>query len=160
MIITAIYIFMLFVFLTYVPGVTLAYGFLPSISESYYRLPDKLKFIFTMFLWGFSFPAIMLGANFHSIYLPLAGGLLCMVGVATSFKVKLEGYIHAIVAIAAILLSQFSIGYEFHLYYVNILFVLYSLLVILFKVENRIFWLEIGAFLSISYLLGNLIYFM
>lgn len=155
------YLIMLSVFVGYVMFITLQYGVLSSISESYYRLPNKLKFLFTGFCWGFAFPAIILGANFGSFLIPLAGGMICMVGAATAFKLKFEGLLHTIAAVGGIILSQLSIIFEFHgMYYITILLALYCLLIVIMKVENKVFWIEIGSFLTICYLLGYELYIM
>lgn len=155
------YLIMLSVFVGYVMFITSQYGVLSSISESYYRLPDKLKFLFTIYCWGFAFPAIILGANFGSFLIPIAGGLICMVGVATAFKLKFEGILHTIAAIGGILLSQISIIFEFHnMYYVTILLAVYCLLIVIYKIQNKVFWIEIGSFLSICYLLGYQLYML
>lgn len=153
------YLIMLTVFVGYVLFISTQYGILPSISDSWYHLPDKLKFLFTGFCWGFAFPAIILGVNFGSFLIPLAGGMICMVGVATAFKLKFEGLLHTIAAVGGIILSQLSIIFEFHsMYYITILLALYCLLIVIMKVENKVFWIEIGSFLTICYLLGYELY--
>ena len=159
---------MLSVFVSYVAFIWIRYGIQKSISDSFYRLIEDPKVpnvigqsLFTFFCWGFAFPAIILGANFGSFLIPLAGGLICMVGVATAFKLKFEGILHTIAAIGGILLSQISIIFEFHnMYYVTILLAVYCLLIVIYKVQNKVFWIEIGSFLSICYLLGYQLYIL
>lgn len=144
----------LFVFLGYVFFIWNRYGVLTSISESYYLLPDKLKFLFVLFCWGFSIPVIMLA---HNPLIFFAGSGIAFVGAAAQFKKKLSKEVHTLGAFSGVLFSQLSIFLDFNLLYVNILFMVGSLLLFLTRnkfSKNYIWWIEILAFLSILYTLG------
>lgn len=150
------FVTMLFVFITYVSFIWSKYGVLSSISESYYRLPTKLSFLFTLFCWGFAIPAIIIGVDLTNNYLMfLAGGGIMFVGAAAAFKETLTKNVHMIGAALGIIFSQLSIAFDFHMYYVNILFFIAALLVLVFRIKNHIWWIELLAFSSICYVLGS-----
>lgn len=83
-------------FISYIWHIVKNYGILPSISESYYRLSDKQKKLFTFFCWGFAFPTIIIG---NSFFLFLAGAGIAFVGAAAAFKSKMtntKGYYYTV----------------------------------------------------------------
>ena len=146
-----LYIFMVSVFFTYVIGIASKYGILGSISESYYRLPDKWKFVFTFFCWSISIPAIILG---DSVFMFLAGTSIAFVGAAASFKEKTEHKVHMIGAFTGVIFSQLSIAFDFHFYWINTVFLSWVLLIVILTwvLKRNIkyfYWIEIVAFLSI-----------
>jgi hypothetical protein len=150
---------MLTVFVSYVSFIWIKYGVQRSISDSYYRLPKNLQPLFTLFCWGFAFPAIIIGVDLTDNFLMfLAGAGICFVGAAAQFKEELTKGVHMIGAYGGVLFSQLAIAINFHMYYMNVIFIL---LAILFEVlgyykimKNKIWWQEILAFLSICYVLG------
>ena len=58
-----LYLVMISVFLGYILYIIARYGVQSSVSQSFYVLPKNLKILFTLFCWGFVFPAIILSSN-------------------------------------------------------------------------------------------------
>jgi hypothetical protein len=77
---------MLAVFFSYVGFIWKKYRVLVSISQSYYRLPKNLQILFTLFCWGFAFPAMIIGSNGLMFF---SGGAICFVGAAAAFQEEL-----------------------------------------------------------------------
>ncbi len=158
------FITMLTVFVAYVSFIWIKYGIQRSISDSWYRLPEKEKPLFTLFCWGFAIPAIIIGTTLTDNFLMfLAGSGIAFVGAAAAFKEKMTKTVHMIGAYSGVAFSQLSIAFDFHMYYMNIIF--FSIAIILeilgyFKIiKNKIWWQEILAFLTIVYVLGYQMYF-
>jgi hypothetical protein len=148
---------MIAVFLSYVSFIWLKYGIQESISDSYYALPEKINMLFTFFCWGFAFPAMIIGLTLTSNFLIfLATGGIMFVGAAAAFKEELTRTVHLAGAYGGILFSQLSIFFDFHLLYVNIIFITLATLMFLFDkyIKHHVWWVEILAFLSICYALG------
>jgi len=145
---------MVIVFSSYVSFIWLKYGIQRSISNSYYRLPNRLKFLFTLFCWGFAYPAMMLSLNPLMFF---AGTLICLVGVASAFKSnKILHISHMVGAYGGVALSMISIWIDFNMWYLTVAFIVISGLLMMFKNKlknNQIWWIEILAFSSICYAL-------
>ena len=143
---TTLFILMITVFLSYTLFIGLKYGIQKSISDSYYRLPERFKFLFTLFTWGFAIPAIILGNN---VLMFLAGSGIVFVGAAAAFKDKMTYEVHMIGAYSGVLLSQLAIYFNYHLWGLNLLFIVPSLLFLGFNIKNKIWWIECMAFFVI-----------
>lgn len=143
---------MLIVFTSYVFNIAVHYGVLSSISESYYRLPSRWNFLFTLFCWGFAIPAMILG---NSALMFFAGASIAFVGAASAFKTKMTGTVHGVGAAVGMILAQAAIFFDHHLWYVNLISL--SLIGILYlrrKTQvNFLWWIEIVSFLAIMYAL-------
>jgi hypothetical protein len=138
---------MVVVFVAYVSFIWIKYGVQKSISDSYYRLPEKQKYLFTLFCWGFSIPAIILGNCFLMF---LAGTGICFVGAAAAFKGnEMEHWVHMAGAYTGVLLSQIAIWNNFDLWSINVAFVAGALPIMLCGIKNKIWYVEILAFTSI-----------
>lgn len=149
-----LFIILISIFVVYITSITFIYGILTSISKSYYKLPKKYNFLFTLFCWGFAIPVIIIGSDLtNNLFMFLAGASICFVGAAAQYKEKLTDKVHQYSARIGVISSQLSIIFDFKLYYVTILFTLISLLLLLSKIKNITFWIEILAFISISYVL-------
>ena len=148
-----LYILMLVVFISYVSFVWTKYGVQASISDSYYRLPDKLKFLFTLFCWGFSIPAMIIGST---VLMFLAGSAIAFVGAAAEFKDLFTRPVHVIGAMGGVFLSQLATIFDYHLWPISLIFFCLSGLILLFKkhIPNQTWWIEILAFISICVVLG------
>jgi hypothetical protein len=157
------YYIMTGVFISYTALIIILFGILPSISDSWYKLSKKLKPLFTLFCWGFSVPAIIIGvtisegSNFQFLIF-LAGSGIAFVGAAPDFKSKtgMDRKVHYAGALIGVIFSQLFIGLVFpQFWYVNLFFVTVSILMLLFKKRvEEILWIEIVAFLSICYVYG------
>jgi len=120
------------------------YGVLPSVSESFYRLPKKYNFLFILFCWFFPLP-LFVATEVPLIFGAAAG--IAFVGAAAKFYDGFVGRVHFTAAIGAVILSQLAIIFNFHFWEMSAVFTVLSILVI--KSENRVFWIEQFAFLSI-----------
>jgi hypothetical protein len=131
------------------------YGVLPSISDSYYELPKQINFLFTLFCWGFAFPAMIVGISLTDNFLMFfATAGICFVGAAPNFN-GIDGKMHKISAILGVIFSQASIAFDFHMYYVNIIFCALFALILLMKIKNYVWWIELVAFSSLCFVLGK-----
>ena len=120
-----------------------------SISESWYKLqPENKGWMFTFFTWFIGLPMALYVAIYPNALFFMAGALMCFVGVATKFKKKLEGWVHNVGTIGAILLSFTATVYEGSwagLYF----FVVITLGFLLFKIKRMTWWVEITAFFCV-----------
>lgn len=147
------FIMMVCVFISYVSFIWLKYGIQKSISASYYALPDNLKILFTLFCWGFAFPAIIAGVETTSLMF-FAGAGICFVGAAAQIKDKWVYKIHMTAAISGIIFSQLAIWLGYHMLYVNLISIGLAIL-IPFLTKKYYFWfIELVAFSAICYTLG------
>ena len=144
--IPTLYILMLIIFLSYTSFIWIRYGVQQSISDSYYRLQqDGLGWIFTLFIVGFAYPAAIIASN---VWITPAAFLIMLVGIARAFKAsKLLHTLHMIGAYGGVGLSMIGIWVSYGMWYLTVLFVIASLILIIFKVKNRIWWIECLAFL-------------
>ena len=154
---TYLFILLVFVFVTYVSSIWIKYGVLPSISDSYYKLPEKWNFLFTLFCWGFAVPAIIAGVE-TTILMFFAGTGICFVGAAAEINDKWVYRIHMIAAISGILFSQLAIFFGYHMLYVNIISILLASIILLLSKINYFWWIELVAFSSICYTIGTSIF--
>jgi len=160
--------FSLAIFLAYIGFIWVTYGIQPSISESYYDLPGKQKYIFTLVIWAFAIPVMIVGDN---IWFFLAGSLICFVGAAPAFRDEDEGnmrmiwnapknklepmpdrsteyWIHMIGAYGGTILGIAGLLIGYH-QYATVLVALLAAVIIYWKASNKIWWLEILAFTTI-----------
>lgn len=148
------YIIMMTTFLSYVGFIWIKYGIQKSISASYYALPENLRFLFTLFCWGFAIPAIILGVEVTPLMF-FAGGGICFVGAAPQIFEKDVYRFHMIVAISGIVFSQLAIFFGFHMLWLNLVSIgLAGIIPFIFK-KTYFWWIEIVAFLAICYALGT-----
>jgi len=149
------------IFTAYVVTVWLHYGIHTSISASWYSLPEKHKWSFTIWCWGFAVPmtivAMMNGGGFLAFF---AGALIAGVGAAprnwdgaNQFLQRNFGFregekvVHKIFAYVGVILSQLSLAFEFRAYYFVALFVILST-IFLVKSKHSIWYIELVAYFS------------
>jgi hypothetical protein len=86
----------------------------------------------------------------------LAGSGICFVGAAAAFSDDLMTFnIHMISAISGVIFSQISIWIDFGMWYMTVLFIIISLIIILLRKYVKYFWwIEILAFVLIAIVLG------
>jgi hypothetical protein len=148
------------IFLSYVLWVVIKWGVLPSISDSYYHyyeegniakwIPVPMKFLFTFFIFGFSYTALM---SDPTLLLFFAISMLGITAVSPAFKDEKQiKILHSVGAFGGITLSQLSIWIEHDMWYVTVAFIALSLITLIldyFKIiKNKIWWIEILAFAS------------
>lgn len=147
----ALTIFQGLVFVLYVGFLMIKFkGPLPSISDSWYRLQGLEKSFFTWFTWMIGFP-LFFQTNGSTALFFVAGAGLCLVGVATMFKLKddIQPYLHFAGALLGILGSLVGIGVERGGWPPLVLFCIATLG--LLKVKNHTWWIEIAAFVAILF---------
>jgi hypothetical protein len=154
-----LYCLMLLDFVAYVSTIWAIYGVLPSISQSYYELPEKWNFLFLVFCWTFALPAMIVGTVLTTTPLMFIAGIgIMFVGAASGFKDWIHtGDVHKMGAYTAVAFSQASILIDFKMWEVNVAF--FSIAILLFllgkkRVPNRIWWIENAAFISMALVLG------
>lgn len=133
----------------YLGFVVINYGWLKSISDSYYHI--KHKYIFTFVLWSFSV-LMLLGVNdiiTTAIY-PFACFGIVVVGAYTHFKKStFLKVMHYVGAISGIGLGILGLGFEFgHWWLVGIYIPLFIVAKLFFN--NYFYWIEVFAI----YLIG------
>ena len=119
------------------------FGEVPSsISDSYYRLPIRLKGLFTLFCWSLG-SAMML----HGGYLFFISGLgLCLAGMSTRYnKYTINALLHYVGAMLAIVGGFLSLIYYFDLIQYPIIFAYVSAVHYLYDRKNIIWWVEVHA---------------
>ena len=136
------------IFTLYIIGVMWFYGVLPSISDSYYHLPQGYKLIFSFALIGFALPLIIYT---NKLLIFIAGGAIMFVAVTPDFHS--EGAIHFICAIIGIVSGIFYLIVSKQ-YLISIIAFIIGIILYIFA-SNHIFWIEIVSFYTI--LLGIII---
>lgn len=134
------------IFVGYNGFITIKYGVLPSISDSFYKLPEKYNFLFTLALWGFALP-ISISATTPLMF--FAGGFICFVGAASHFKEKFEGKYHYAFALIGVILGTLSLFFEFRTPLTAIAIVLLTAFYNIIDLKNKTLWTEYTAFFMI-----------
>jgi hypothetical protein len=147
-------IFQATVFILYVSFIVYRYGILPSISESWYRLPEGQNFLFTAFTWGVGIPMMFYDVS----WLFFSGTALTFVGVATMFKSEhaSTSEIHYIGALLGIGLPLAYFGFGCGNWIPLAAQAVATLAIVLTKTPNKIWWVEIAAFVCVLFGLINL----
>lgn len=141
------------IFLSYITFLMVKFkGPIHSISESWYLLPGLQKSLFTWFCFSVGFLMFFqTNGLFPSLFF-LSGAGLCFVGAATMFKLKqsIEPYIHFGGAAICILAALLGIGLEKEMWLPLIYFIVFTLGLSIFKINNKTWWIEILAFALIE----------
>jgi len=144
---------MISVFVLYNLFILLKYGWLNSISASYYSLPVKYNWLFLTFCWGYAIPAIFLATDGFMFF---ACGLIMFVGIASAFRLdSFTATMHQYSALGAVILSQLSLLFFYHNYWLNGIMLVSA--IILYLLRNKFAqWmtvLEWIAFLTVAIVL-------
>jgi len=161
------------IFATYITAIVINYGVQPSVSESYYRLPDKWKPLFTFATWGYAAPATVIGLQLTGSPLFFLAGLAIMfVGASPAFRASkakqiayekaagkeyrsLEPLVHFIGATVGITAAMVAVWVTLSLWWLVVLFLVASAATGLYTVKtaddmsdmgNLYWWIEIYAF--------------
>ena len=129
------------VFTIYLIYVVVLFGILPSISDSYYYLNNKL--LFSLALIGFAFPIII---NQNNMLFYIAGSCIMFVAVAPDFHISSEGNVHFFCAVTGVISSM--VGLVLMKYYIPVILFIFVALILYF-LPNHVFWIEIAAFYTI-----------
>ena len=144
----ASFITMVTVFLSYISFIWIVYGIQKSISASYYALPKNLRFLFTLFCWGFALPAIICGVDVTPLMF-FAGAGICFVGAAPEIQDKWVYKHHMIFAISGMVFSQLAIFFGYHMLWLNITsVVLCAIIPFIFK-KSYFWWMELVVFAAV-----------
>jgi len=134
------------IFISYALYITYTYGIQKSISASWYKLPNNWRFIFTFTLWGFAIPVMIVG---DSALFFMAGGLICFVGAAASFRdLSMTYKVHMVGAYGGVLLGFAAIVINLGYYILPSISAL-AIVIIWFTVKHKIWWIEITAFSTV-----------
>jgi hypothetical protein len=155
----ALFILMNVVFFSYISYVALKYGIQKSISDSYYQLSNSMLWLFTVATWGYAIPAIMIGVSFSPLAF-LAGAAICFVGAAPMFKdSKMTNQVHTTGAVIGIIAIQAFIFLILNPY-ITYMFIGLSLITLLIPYlrQNKLWWIEVFAFLSLTYTYYSLLW--
>lgn len=134
------------IFISYITTIALRFGIQKSISESYYDLRPEWKFVFTLTLWGFAIPVMIVGNSFLFF---LAGGLICFVGAAAGFKSLAMTYkVHMIGAYGGVILGFTALIFDLG-YYAMPLVAALSIIIMWFNCRFKIWWIEVLAFSTV-----------
>lgn len=143
-------IFALLIMTAYLLLVIFKFGWLKSISDSYYHI--KHKYIFTFVLWSFAV-LMLLGVNdviATPIY-PFACFGIVIVGAYTQFKgSKFIKIMHFVGAISGIALGIIGLWVEFGYMWLTLIYLPLYLLAKLVIKRNNFYWIEVFAI----YLIG------
>jgi hypothetical protein len=143
--------FQILVFIVYVGAIWRAYGILPSISSSWYKL-EKLGALFTLFIWSLGFSTAILGGILSDPAFIASGGVLIFTGAAADYQREhVTKIVHYIGALFGILFAFMSIALSGAMP-VIFSFVITSIVAMLFKEarKNGLWWLEINAIIHIE----------
>lgn len=137
------------IFLSYVSFLMIKFkGPIPSISDSWYLLKGRQKFLFTLFC--FSLGITMLFQCVPSVFFFISGAALSFVGINTTFKDNwITPYIHFAGAAICIIFALLGIGIVLHNWIPLIGWVMSAVSINYFKVKNDTWWIEIAAFIFI-----------
>jgi hypothetical protein len=143
-------IFALLIMTAYLLLVIFKFGWLKSISDSYYHI--KHKYIFTFVLWSFAV-LMLLGVNdvITTVIYPFACFGIVIVGAYTQFKgSKFIKTMHFVGAISGIALGIIGLWVEFGYMWLTLIYLPLYLLVKLVIKRNNFYWIEVFAI----YLIG------
>ena len=141
-------------FWAYVIPMCMLYGIPVSISDSYYKLRRNLQVLFTISMWGFAIPAIILGVEQTGLAF-LAGCGIAFVGASPAFKSQdgkhtMEGIVHRTGALVGLIGSQLMILAMNGLPIVAVSFILICVACLPKFRKKAIFIIEIIAFLAVD----------
>lgn len=143
-----ILILLVIMFISYNGYIYFKYGFLPSISDSYYLLfKTNKEFIFNIFIWVISVCFILSSPNDMFIV-----GCFLLLGVSTAPLFKnndIQKYIHSVGAIGGIFIALLSLALYNGLYLPISIVLLFTISATVFKMKNKTYWIEIVSFLTV-----------
>lgn len=138
------------IFLAYM---VLKYGWLPSISDSYYELSRKWLFQVTMIAFAV---LLLVGVHdkIHSPFIPMACFGIVLVAVAPRFQHKgIERFSHFFGAYSAILFGFVGLLVDFGLWWPLVVFVPAYIALNFTVTRNKVYWSEVLALYLIGIIL-------
>lgn len=148
------FIMMVTIFPLYVTLIWIFLGIQKSISASYNVLPESLKFLFTLFCWGFAIPTIIASVEVTP-WMFFAGAGIAFVGAAPKILDKDEYNVHMVAAISGMVFSQVAICVGYHMVWLNITsVVLCAIIPFIFK-KTFFWWMELVLFTAACIAVGK-----
>ena len=89
------------VFIAYLLTIYIKYGLLPSISESFYKLPSNRKWIFTFFIWYISIMIMLIGGT--NLFFLSGIGIMFVATFPYFLEQRWQHYISAMIGITVVL---------------------------------------------------------
>ena len=146
-------------FVTYTTYITLKFGILKSISESYYHLEGKKKILFSLFTWGISLPMMVFCFDYTFVWpLFVSIVLMCFVGVFTMFKKKPDTYIHVACATGSIIFAFIGLLYHGIAMLIPAILMIILGIIILRYAKKYTWYIELLSFIIIIISLTYTIY--
>jgi len=142
------------VFTSYVMYIIVKFGWLWSISISWYYI--KNKWIFTIALWAFS---VLLAIAGGTVLTFLAAVAICFAGAATDTKnLEMIERVHVVGSAGGIVLGMAALMLDFGLWYFALTQLIFTILTMKCNMKNHIFWIEIMAYylIWIGILINNI----
>jgi len=133
------------IFIAYNVVIVMRYGILESISASYYALPERYRYIFTLTLWSFSG---LIAITATTPYLFLACGGIMFVGAAAEFREDLTDMVHYFGAVTGIVMGLVHLVVV-GMYHLTVAYILIFLSFLIFGKRSKVFWIEVFAFYTI-----------
>jgi len=153
-----LFLTMIAVFVSYIAAVWIKFGVQPSISASYDCWKGNWQSLFTLFCWGFAFPAMIIGVEVTPLMFFATAGIM-FVGAAYQIKNPWVYKYHMIFAVSGIIFSQLAIYFGYDLLWLNIVSVALTALILLAKqflgLKNHFWWMELVYFAAIVYAMGT-----
>jgi len=140
------------IFVLFVGFVWYRYGVLPSISESWYRLPGHWKDLFTFFCWGIGGTMLFQTDGTTPLFF-ISGSGFGFVGVATMFRSgdKVTKWVHFTGAVAGILFALIGIWVERTDPYPFFIWISSIPIILIFRIKNYLWWNELVAFFAVIF---------
>jgi len=130
------------IFTSYVIGITVKFGWLRSVSISWYYI--KNKWIFTLALWTFS---VLLAIAGDTMLTFLSAVAICFTGAAADAKnLKMTERVHIVGATGGIILGMAALIIDFRLWYFVLPQLIFTILAMKCNMKNHTFWIEIVAY--------------
>jgi len=137
------------IFISYVTFLLIKFkGPLKSISESWYKLGYPLRILFSVFSLSLGFTMAL---HPESVFFFLSGLGLAFVGIASwsQSSEKITQWIHFGGATSAIVFGLLGVGFGLGSWAPLSIWMIVSIFILLFKIKNHFWWIEIMAFLTI-----------
>jgi hypothetical protein len=138
-------IIQIIVFVAYMTFISIKFGVIHSISESWYKLPKGQKAWFTAFCWGLGFPMVV---HEHGLFMLSAAGFL-FVGAATMFKQRMTDKVHYAGAGAGIVGALAGLWVVYGAWWPLMVTAVALGGILVTKIKHPIYWLEIVAAITI-----------
>ena len=137
-------IFALGLMLSYLVYVRLRFKMTHSISATYYEI--KNKWLFTIVLWGFSIPLIIIAAK---PLMFLAGAAICFTGAAPGVDEKMERRWHIGSSVAGIAIGTIALWVYYGLWWVVAIQAIFTVLAKYGKMRYHTYFIELLAIVLI-----------